>query len=170
MSRFVVVVVTLISLAAINYEIVKKETILTTGESLYINLAPVDPRSLIQGDYMTLRYRLPRHLVRSKKGIARKGYLLGEINEKGVFIIKSVYQKENKLKPNQRRILYRFRNGGIQVGSNAYYFQEGHAKYYDNARYGELRLSKSGNTVLVALRDKDLKLLGPDNDRAHTAK
>ncbi|EJS88355.1 hypothetical protein AAUPMB_10280 [Pasteurella multocida subsp. multocida str. Anand1_buffalo] len=43
---------------ATNYTIHKYEDILTNGESIILKTAPVDPRSLMQGDYMTLNYEI----------------------------------------------------------------------------------------------------------------
>ena len=45
-------------LVAVNGSIVAKERIKTHGERIYLELAPVDPRSLMQGDYMALRFAL----------------------------------------------------------------------------------------------------------------
>ena len=36
--------------------VVQKEAVLEEGHLVLLALAPVDPRSLMQGDYMTLRY------------------------------------------------------------------------------------------------------------------
>jgi len=172
MRRNIVLLVAIISLGAINYEIWKKEKILADSEQVFINLRPVDPRSIMQGDYMILRYRMPREILSKRYTLPRKGYLLGEIDAKRILTIKSIYTDGMKLSAQQRKILYRLRKSNVQVGSGAYFFQEGHGKYYEGnkAQYGEIRLSKSGDSVLVALRDKDLKLLGPNKDRAHQTK
>ncbi len=43
----------------LNFLIYKKENILKSGKTVLLKLAPRDPRSLIQGDFMSLRYDLP---------------------------------------------------------------------------------------------------------------
>jgi len=45
-------------LAAVDYSIAAKERIRAEGEVVYLQLAPVDPRSLMQGDYLALRFLL----------------------------------------------------------------------------------------------------------------
>ena len=170
MSHLIIAIVTLLFLGGMNYEIWKKENILRSGDQVYIDLAPADPRSLIQGDYMRLRYRLPREMLGKTKSMPRKGYLVGELDDKKIFAIKSLYSAEYQLKQNERIIQYRVRGGRLRIGSGAYFFQEGHAKHYNNARYGELRLDSTGQSILVALRDKDLNLLGPAKDREHNSK
>ena len=46
-------------LAVANYAIVDKERVIAHGRTVYVALAPVDPRSLMQGDYMALNFRVP---------------------------------------------------------------------------------------------------------------
>ena len=46
----------LLALAVANHGIFKRERILSDGRVLLLELAPVDPRSLMQGDYMALRF------------------------------------------------------------------------------------------------------------------
>ena len=49
---------TLLVLAAVNYLIVEKERILSSGKTVLLHLAPTQHRSLMQGQYMQLRYAL----------------------------------------------------------------------------------------------------------------
>ena len=42
----------------VNFAIWQKQTHLDKGEEIFLELAPVDPRSLMQGDYMALRFEL----------------------------------------------------------------------------------------------------------------
>jgi uncharacterized membrane-anchored protein len=55
---------------------------------------------------------------------------------------------------------YRIRNHNVLIATNAWFFQEGAAGQFAGARYGEFRVSPDGEALLVALLDKDLKLLG----------
>ena len=43
--------------------------------------------------------------------------------------------------------------------TNAYFFEEGTAKRYEAAQYGELRVAPDGELLLTGLRGKDLKPL-----------
>jgi uncharacterized membrane-anchored protein len=40
-------------------------------------------------------------------------------------------------------------------------FQEGHAKLYDRARFGELKVDKKGSSVLAGLCDSEFKSIKP---------
>ena len=48
----------IIVLAIANYTIIKYEDVLNNGKPIIVKLAPVDPRSLMQGDYMALNYEI----------------------------------------------------------------------------------------------------------------
>ena len=56
MKRIIPLVIAILSVAFFVGFILKNEQHLTQSDSIYIRLAPVDPRSLIQGDYMALNY------------------------------------------------------------------------------------------------------------------
>ena len=51
-------------LGAVNWSIFAKERIKTNGERIFLALAPVDPRSLMQGDYMALRFEIADRIRR----------------------------------------------------------------------------------------------------------
>lgn len=69
-SRAVIAAAVLLVLAAVNGSIVAKERIKTHGEIILLELAPVDPRSLMQGDYMALRFDLAQQISPDKGGLA----------------------------------------------------------------------------------------------------
>ena len=45
-------------LGAVNYKVQQFEDVLATGKPVVLKIAPVDPRSLMQGDYMILNYAI----------------------------------------------------------------------------------------------------------------
>jgi len=139
--------------------VMKKEAILKDGELVLLQLAPVDPRSLIQGDYMELNYAINRQLD-SESDWPDDGYVVVRLDEHDVATFVRFYDRQ-PLAENESRIRYRRRSGQVQVGPNAFYFQEGHASHYENARYGAVRVSDSGDAVLVGLRNDDFTPSGP---------
>ena len=60
--RLLIVLGALLVLGAVNFSIYGKERIKQKGEIIYLDLMPTDPRSLMQGDYMTLRFRLAQEI------------------------------------------------------------------------------------------------------------
>jgi uncharacterized membrane-anchored protein len=65
------------------------------------------------------------------------------------------------LAPDEALLRYRVRRGQAQFGTNAFFFQEGHADLYAEARYGVFRVAADGEALLVALRGPRLERLGP---------
>ena len=49
-------------LAVVNVAIWQKEVLIAEGRPVFVELAPADPRSLMQGDYMRLNFRLPEDI------------------------------------------------------------------------------------------------------------
>ena len=146
-SRTLLGLAVLLVLGAVNWSIVAKERIKTHGERIYLALAPVDPRSLMQGDYMALRFELASGLSAEAPGSAP---LLVDAN--------GVATLNPDTDAGGLHIRYRVRNGQVWLGTNAYFFEEGTAARYDRARYGEFRVDReSGEAVLVGLADEKLK-------------
>ncbi len=152
-TRAVAVLALFLVLGAANYAIYGKERIIRSGEVLYLELAPVDPRSLMQGDYMALRFRLATALDESGAALSgtREAPLTLDARRVGTLDTEG---------NGQVRISYRIRNGLVWLGTNAYFFAEGTGDRYALARYGEFRVDgTSGDAVLVGLRDENLNPL-----------
>ncbi len=71
-SRALLAIAVVLVLGAVNWSIFAKERIKTHGERIYLALAPVDPRSLMQGDYMALRFELASNISRGCGRAARR--------------------------------------------------------------------------------------------------
>lgn len=138
-----------------------KERLIAVGEPVLLELAPRDPRSLMQGDYMALRFRLEVDAFgRGRHDELEDGRLVVKVDERGV----GRFARRDGGEPlaaDERRLRYRVRNGRVKFATNAYFFQEGHARYYAQARYGEFRVSNAGELLLTHLRGEDLERLGP---------
>ena len=148
-TRALLDIAVVLVLGAVNWSIVAKERIKTRGERIFLALAPVDPRSLMQGDYMALRFELANNISAEAEGSAPLF-----VDARGIATL-------NMSPATARlRIRYRVRNGQVWLGTNAYFFEEGSAERYQRARYGEFRIDRdSGEAVLVGLADEKLKSL-----------
>ena len=154
-------------LIAINFNIKEKEHLIANGEVLLFKLAPVDPRSLMQGDYMRLRFELANTLLKEIRetnkinNISRENHV-GQVvvlkDEKNIVSFIAFYTGQ-ELAENHRLIPYKYRNNSIQFTTNAFYFQEGQASHFQKSEYGEFKMSGSGDILLVHMVDKDLKTL-----------
>lgn len=157
MRHAILWITTLLVLATVNVRIVQKEHLVQHGEMMLLRLAPRDPRSLIQGDYMQLRYDLPGWLRSDTSG--RDGKVVVRLDEHQVADILRRYTPDEPLAEGESLLRYRRREGQVQLGAQAFFFQEGHAQYYANARYGELRVARDGDSVLIGLRDSEFNRL-----------
>jgi uncharacterized membrane-anchored protein len=157
MRKFLFWGTTVLVLVAVNYLILAKERTLAGGRTMLLQLAPVDPRSLIQGDYMELRYALAREIPEGE--LKRdKGQIVVSLDANAVARFVRVHRGE-KLQEGEYLLFYRNR-GALRLGAESFMFQEGDAKLYSKAKYGELKVDASGRSVLVGLRGEDYKPLG----------
>ena len=150
-----------LALAAVNFSIWQKEQLVAHGKTVLLQLAPVDPRSLMQGDYMRLDYALTRAL-KDDKGEATRTVRL-KLNAQGL-ATRLDADADAVLASDEARMVMR-RRGGVfrsawRIGSDAYFFQERTGQLYARARYGEYRTDAAGESVLVALRDEKFARLG----------
>ena len=163
-SQWLILTTVAILLLATNISISKKESLLEHGDKLLFRLAPVDPRSIMQGDYMRLRFEVGTkildklRLLNTQKKLAQQaGFAVVEKNDKGVVNFVDLYQKQ-ELSDNQYMVPFKYRNQRIKFTTNAFYFQEGKAKHFQQARFGQFRY-RNGEMLLTNMVDKDFNVL-----------
>ena len=179
MSRVRLLIVSglLLILGVINFSIYSKERIKHEGEVIYLKLLPQDPRSLMQGDYMSLRFQLAQEidqtilhplLITEEASFLQTGKKTPPLREgqRGtVFIVldeKRIAHLANNHSgsANMLKLRYRVRKNAIWLGTNAFFFTEGQAKQFEKAQYGEFRLDRrSGEAILTGLRGAQLEAL-----------
>jgi uncharacterized membrane-anchored protein len=143
-------------------QVIRKEQVLAHGTSVLLELAPVDPRSLIQGDYMVLDYAVSREarLAGDTDSRPSEGRLVLRLDENGVGRFVRHDSPGTPLAPGELLLRYKVRQGRVRLGAESFFFQEGHADRYAQAKYGELRVAGDGSSVLVGLRDSGRQPLG----------
>jgi len=143
-----------------------KERLLARGDTVFLRLAPVDPRSLMQGDYMALNFDIGNQIRATRAQdaqVPRDGVAVIRRDEQGVASFVRVHGAE-PLSPGEQLLRYqtaRSRWGGmqVQVSTDAYFFQEGQGKRFAQAEYGEFRVGADGQALLVGLRGKGMEKL-----------
>lgn len=157
MRRIVAVAAGVLILAAVNWTLHSRERLLAEGRVVLLELAPVDPRSLMQGDYMALAFAVANEPALRRAPI--DGRMIVALDERGVgrFVRRD---DGSPLAPGEIALRYRVRDGRVKFATNAFFFQEGRARDYAGARYGELRVSPSGEVLLTGLRGGALEPLG----------
>lgn len=160
MRRIIIAVTALLVLLVANIGIYRNEQVLASGRSVLLELAPVDPRSLMQGDYMALRFQVADAVHEHTTTEWQDGRAVIGVDTNGVGTFRRI-DDGTPLAADELVIRYRVRDGAVKFATNAFFFQEGDADHYTNARFGEFRVSQSGDALLIALRGEKLDVLGP---------
>jgi uncharacterized membrane-anchored protein len=144
--------------------VVRKEQVLAQGTPVLLELAPVDPRSLMQGDYMVLDYAVSREVrsfdSASAGAEAEDGRLVLRLDENGVGRFVRFDTPGTPLAPGELLLRYKVRKYRVRLGAESFFFQEGQSDLYAGAKYGELRVAGDGSSVLVGLRNAARQPLG----------
>ncbi|GAA3961409.1 GDYXXLXY domain-containing protein [Allohahella marinimesophila] len=174
MARHLVVLVLVGILAGFNWAVVEKERILNEGKVLYLELAPVDPRSLMQGDYMALRFAIENDIRQAlaqtdEMPQAADGSLIVRLDDRQVasfhrlqdFVPDVVGDSAVTTRADEVQLQYRIRRGQVEFATDAFFFQEGQDTPYEAARYGQFRLGEDGTLILTGLHGTELEHLQP---------
>lgn len=146
-----------VSLAAlllvINFAIAQKETLIADGQPVFLPLAPADPRSLMQGDFMQLNFALPDGMPRDggPRLTGRRPHVVARLDERRVARLLRLHAGE-ALRPDELLIELTPRSGRWTVVTDAWFFKEGEAPRWAAARFGEFRVTPDGRALLVGLR------------------
>ena len=145
----------LLVFGVMTFQVFRKERVIASGQTVLLRLAPVDPFSLIQGYYMELRYEMARRIDDSKFPDAGKLVIQLDDNDVGTFVR---LHDGTKLGPRQYLLSY-WKRGEVRIGAESFFFQQGKAKHYAQAIYGELKVDTGGESVLVGLRNAKFEKL-----------
>lgn len=164
MRNFLFITFSFIVLGFLNYEIFKKEDLLKRGDIVLLKLAPVDPRSLLQGDYMRFSYELEREakIENAEASNDKKVVLTLDDDRIGKY---SRPVSKDSLGPNEKLFNIRYDNGRIQIYPDSYLFQEGLQQLYSKAKYGIFRVDSTGEHLLVGLAGEDKKEIQPVEEK-----
>ncbi len=140
-----------------NNSIIKKEKILSEGQLILLELAPVDPRSLMQGDYMTLRYKISEGI--ELDSISKRGYVVVQLQSTGLAYKVRLQKAKTPINDNEYLIEYTSGERNMSIGAESFFFQEGQADKFEKAKYGGIKVDKDGNSILIGLYDESLKVI-----------
>lgn len=139
------------------------EQTLAEGRVVLVELAPVDPRSLMQGDYMALRFAIDNELqartVQAGSPVL-PSYAVLQLDDEGRATLAELSESLPAAAAARVAMRIRQRDGASSIGPNAFFFEEGTAEHYAAARWGEFRVAPNGQALLTHLRDAELQRLG----------
>ena len=134
--------------------VLSKEATLANSRQILVQLAPVDPRSLMQGDYMALNYSITGRIWDNGGK-----YVVVKVDDDNVATF--VRQQDDKTL-NDGELLIRWttnKRGRKSIGADNYFFQECTGDKYAVAHYGLLRVDSDGNCILVGLCDREKQMI-----------
>jgi uncharacterized membrane-anchored protein len=144
----------------VNSNILNAERRIASGTAIYLELAPVDPRSLIQGDYMVLDYQIERD-ARDLTIPERRGQVVATIDDNRVAHFDRYYTG-GSLQENEILLNYTTRQqdaNNLRIGVDSFFFQEGLGDAYDQAEYAETRVTPGGGVILIDLVGEEFETL-----------
>jgi len=158
-------------LVVVNAQIIKWEGLLAgRSEPVYLELVPVDPRSMLQGDYVALGYALNGYLDNFQEdGLPvwyawpERGTLAVKLDARRVGTAARWFgEGAEPLGPDEIPWAYRQDGGRMAFAPDAWFVPEGTGIPFEtSARYGVFRVDAGGQPILVGLADEDLERLTP---------
>lgn len=134
--------------------IFQKEAVLRNGTDIVLKVEPVDPRSLLQGDYVQLSYNISQ--VESFD-LPNKVYVLVEEDQKGIYQIKEIYDtieeaKDEKTGNNQAILTGKVNGDTIHYGIENFFIEEGTgAEVEQNAKFATITVGSNGDAILKSV-------------------
>jgi len=153
-ARVAIALAALATVVVVNTGIWRKQQLIAQGRPVFIELAPVDPRSLMQGDYMRLDFRVPDA---THDGVVAgpRPRVVARADPRGIATLLRL-DTGTPLAPHELAIELTPKNGRWTVVTDAWYFREGEAARWAKAKYGEFRVDAQGRALLVGLRGPQL--------------
>ena len=145
-------------LGVLGWNVWRNEALIASGQEVLLALAPVDPRSLMQGDYMRLRWDLERESRTLKDPT---GAVVLGLDGRRVGTVKRLADG-SPLAPEEMLFAVKADpRGGLILEPHSFLFQEGTAEAYEKAKFGIFRVAPDGRHLLVGLADEQARKIEP---------
>ena len=157
-----ILVAILVTLVVVNGAIWQKQDLISHGRPIFMALLPVDPRSLMQGDFMQLRFAsLDASTLLADMG-GQRVRLAIQLDARGVVTTQRLYTAGQLLAPNEMLLQLSPKNGAWVVVTDAWFFKEGERERFQKAAFGEFRVLPDGRALLVGMADAALQPIASD--------
>jgi uncharacterized membrane-anchored protein/uncharacterized membrane protein len=153
-----IAIVVVLQLGYVGYHAAASESLLSNGTSIKLEIEPLDPRSLLQGDYVTLNYSIstaPNSVaaeLESRRSLSRIKVVLRP-DDSGVYVFDRLYKHGESL--TYKEVVINGRLSGwnsIYYGIETYFVPEGTGTEVErNARFAYIKVSEDGDALLERL-------------------
>jgi uncharacterized membrane-anchored protein len=142
--------------------VIEKEQLIANGRTVLLELAPADPRSLMQGDYMRLRYKTAMDIRPGNHDSApKRGYAVLVPDANNVAHALRIDDGKTPLKDGEFLLRWHATYGRAEFVPDSFFFQEGKGKDFQPARYGIFKVGADGDSVLTGLADENRVKIEP---------
>ncbi|MFF0830570.1 GDYXXLXY domain-containing protein [Brevibacillus sp. NPDC003359] len=160
-KALVLLPVILLQFVLIGYQVWSSETILAKGKTVKLELVPIDPRSLLQGDYVILGYTistLDQEDIESgdKIRVVLRQQANGLYSYSGFYEIDGQWNRTYEPQPSDVVI-----NGNtigsnrVEYGIESYFVPEGTGLDVErNAKYAIVKIGEKGDAILESLSNQ----------------
>ena len=154
----------LLATTVVHFDVKNKEEVIAQGQKIYVPLAPRDPRSLMQGDYMALNFAFPPEVSKALTegdalAAARHAHVVATLDARGVATVLRPARADETLAAGEQLLpLKRLKHDWVLV-TDAFFFPEGQGAPFARARFGEFRALSDGRALLVGLADEHLQAI-----------
>jgi uncharacterized membrane-anchored protein len=111
----------------------------------------------VQGDYMAIAFDTAR--LPSPDTLRGEVMATASVDDRSIAALQSLLAAGAMPPADQIALRLRVKNRRWFVGSDAWFFEEGHGKAFEKARYGVFRVGPNGRLILTALADESLRIL-----------
>ncbi len=149
--------ITLLQLGILSVQTARSEWQLAHDQTIKLELAPVDPRSMLQGDYVILSYEISRpeweEAEWKRLEFNPRAALVLAPDTSGIYRLERLYEEGSPLREGEMLIRGKWDGyRGLDFGIEHYFIPEGTGiDLVEQVRYAEVKLSAKGDAILVRL-------------------
>jgi len=157
-SPVLIAIVVALQLGYVGYHAAVSETLLSSGTSIKLAIEPLDPRSILQGDYVRLQYNIttPPDTIAQELEARRSNSRIKVVLQQGtdgIYNFERIYKKGEAI--TDKEIVINGSTSGwrnINYGIETYFVPEGTGiETEQNARFAYVMVGKNGDALLEKL-------------------
>ncbi|MGG4443878.1 GDYXXLXY domain-containing protein [Brevibacillus fortis] len=160
-KALVLLPVILLQFVLIGYQVWSSETILANGKTVKLELVPIDPRSLLQGDYVILGYTIST-LDQEDIESGEKIRVVLRQQANGLYSYSGFYEIEGQwnrtYEPQSSDVVINGNTIGsnrVEYGIESYFVPEGTGLEMErNAKYAIVKIGERGDAILESLSNQ----------------
>ncbi|RSK26762.1 DUF2157 domain-containing protein [Bacillus sp. HMF5848] len=162
--RYLLIVLLLFQLGYMGFAAFSAEALLQNGVTIKLKLAPIDPRSLLQGDYVRLNYdistiedlqHIELHHNQLVEIVLQKNKVTGIYQYANVYSVNGSFNTTYTAQPDDVIITGRYDGwNNVYYGIETYFVPEGTGlDVQENANYAIVKVGENGNAILQGLTE-----------------